>query len=127
MGDRVLFQVINKKDPAAFGPVVYCHWAGSDAGRIVRALAERMADRPGDVGYASARLVQECTAGDDGALGFGVWNASTRLTAEDSHGDAGVILIDCADGFRCECVGGYMLTGRDGFPVSQYDTKGLAL
>ena len=117
MGDRVLFQVINKKDPAEFGPVVYCHWAGSDAGRIVRALAERMAERAGDVDYASARLVQECTAGDEGSLGFGIWSASARLTAEDSHGDAGVILIDCADGFRCECVGGYMTTGADGFPT----------
>lgn len=116
MGDRVLFQVVNKADPAAFGPVIYGHWAGSNAPAIVRRLAERMADRAGDVDYATARLVQECTAGDDGALGFGVWNASARLTADDSHGDAGVVLVDCGDGFRCECAGGYLRNGSDGFP-----------
>ena len=117
MGDRVLFQVVSKTDRAKFGPVVYCHWAGDRAPAIVRALAERMADRPSDVDYATARLVQECTAGDDGALSFGVWNATARLTGNDSHGDAGVVLIDCADGFRCECLDGYLRTGPDGFPV----------
>ena len=118
MGDRVLFQVVN--DSRGFGPVVYAHWAGSRAPDIVRKLAARMGQRPGDVEYASARLVQECTAGDpDGALSFGVSNAKRRLTADDSHGDAGVVLIDCANGFRCECLGGYLRTGADGFPVER--------
>lgn len=116
MGDRVLFQVV--RGTAAAGPVVYCHWAGYRAPEIVRKLAARMATRPGDVDYATARLVQECTAGDtDGALSFGVMNARGRLTENDSHGDAGVVLIDCDKGFRCECLGGYLRTGADGFPV----------
>lgn len=122
MGDRVLFQVISKANPAEFGPVIYGHWSGSDAPRIVRQLAARMAERPGDVTYAAARLVQECVARDGGALGFGVWNASRRLTADDSHGDAGVVLVDCADGFRCECLGGYLRTGPDGFPIERRAT-----
>ncbi len=114
MGDRVLFQVVSGNNVS---PVVYCHWAGSDAPRIVRALAERMTARGDDVDYAAARLVQECTALDpDGFLGFGISNASARLTKADSHGDAGVVLIDCADNFRCECLGGYLVTGPDGFP-----------
>ena len=132
MGDRVLFQVVqsrrNSDGPDIVGPVVYCHWSGYRAPKIVRALASRMADRPGDVDYATARLVQEAIAlGDvDGSQGFGVFNAPTlgggqseRLTAEDSHGDAGVVLIDCSDGFRCECLGGYLRTGPDGFPVER--------
>jgi len=126
MGDRILFQVVTSGGDAV-GPVVYCHWSGDKAPEIVRALASRMADRPGDVAYATARLVQECIAvGDvDGATRFGVWNATfedglfCRLTAEDTHGDAGVVLIDCADGFRCECLGGYLRTGPDGFPEAR--------
>jgi hypothetical protein len=115
MGDRVLFQVV--RGAAEFGPVVYCHWAGARAPEIVRRLSARMLlHREGDIDYASARLVQECTAADpDGALSFGVSNAPARLTAEDSHGDAGVVLIDC-DTFKCQCLGGYLETGADGFP-----------
>jgi hypothetical protein len=114
MGDRVLFQVV--QGPAVFGPVVYCHWSGARAPEIARKLAARMASRPGDIDYATARLVQECTAGDpEGALSFGVSNALARLTEEDSHGDAGVVLIDCTS-FKCECLGGYLVTGPDGFP-----------
>jgi hypothetical protein len=103
---------------AEFGPVVYCHWSGYRAPEIARKLAARMASRPGDMDYATARLVQECTANGDGPLGFGVSNAAARLTSEDSHGDAGIVLIDC-DSFKCECLGGYLDTGADGFPVEQ--------
>ena len=118
MGDRVLFQVV-RKGTEDFGPVVYGHWSGSDAPRIVSALADRMAARPGDVEYATARLVQECVAlYPDGNTGFGVWSATARLTEENTHGDAGVVLIDCADGFKCECLGGYLRTGPDGFPTN---------
>ncbi len=124
MGDRVLFQVVTGKD---VGPVVYGHWSGGEAPDIVRRLADRMATRPGDVDYATARLVQEVLAtAPDTPLGVGVWNAPTlgggqseRLTEGDTHGDAGVVLIDCADGFRCECMGGYLRTGPDGFPVGR--------
>ena len=119
MGDRVLFQVVSRYQPEAFGPVVYCHWSGGRAPQIVRALAERMKDRANDIDYATARLVQECikASGDTGSsTGFGVWNATHKLTADDSHGDAGVVLIDCADGFKCECLDGYLRTGADGFP-----------
>lgn len=121
MGDRVLFQVVRKSDTEDFGPVVYCHWSGERAPEIVKALAERMMDRTGDVSYATARLVQECVGTSDGALGFGVWNANARLTDKDSHGDAGVVLIDCGDGFKCECIGGYLVTGADGFPVTKWE------
>ena len=58
MGDRVLFQVVSRYQPEAFGPVVYCHWSGGRAPQIVKALAERMVERPNDISYATARLVQ---------------------------------------------------------------------
>jgi len=114
MGDRVLMQVVTKNE---FGPMVYCHWSGSTTPETVRALAERMKLRKGDVEYASARLVQIAAGGDDGALSFGVSNADRVLGAEDSHGDAGVVVIHCDENFRCDCSGGYLITGPDGFPM----------
>lgn len=114
MGDRVLFQVVSAV--GNMSPVVYCHWAGYRAPHIVRALKARMVGRPGDVSYAAARLVQECVSPQpSGNTGFGLWNATTRLTEEDSHGDAGVVLINC-DSWQCECFGGYLVTGDDGLP-----------
>ena len=113
MGDRALLQVVSGTE---FGPVVYCHWAGSRVPEIVRRLAKRMAERGDDLAYASARLVQECINGDDSALSFGIWNADKPLSEEDSHGDAGVVLIDCANGYKCQCFGGYLEAGDDGFP-----------
>lgn len=74
MGDRVLLQCHSAKR-GAFGPVVYCHWLGDHAPRIVNRLINRMRTRTGDVNYASARLVQECTlmqADPDATLGVGV-------------------------------------------------------
>ena len=113
MGDRVLMQVVGSEE---FGPVVYCHWAGSYTPQIVRRLAKRMEGRPDDVSYTTARLVQEAIGGDTDNLSFGVWNAKRVLTGADSHGDAGVVIIDCNDGFKCQCLGGYLVTGEDGFP-----------
>lgn len=125
MGDRVLFQVVRgtMRGAGDFGPVVYCHWSGARAPEIVRKLAARMLlHSPDPRPDAAARLVQECTAPDpDGALSFGVSNAEARLTEDDSHGDAGIVLIDCST-FKCVCLGGYLATGPDGFPIDQQVT-----
>ena len=110
MGDRVLLQVVKNGPDREFSPVIYCHWLGSDAVGCVERLAIRMNDRRGDVQYAAARLVQEVTTGNDGNLGFGIWNAKKVLTAKDSQGDAGVILID-ADTFEMTFLGGYLADG----------------
>lgn len=110
MGDRVLLQVV-KKSPEEFSPVIYCHWLGG-CGAIdaVTRLKARMEGRSGDVPYATARLVQEVINNDNGNLSFGVWNAEKVLTAEDSHGDAGVILVN-ADTFEMTFLGGYLPHG----------------
>ena len=95
MGDRVVLQCYGDGE---VGPAVYGHWSGQDALAVIERLRERMRARPGDVAYWSARLVQELTRMDRGCLGFGIWNAPAKLTAKDSHGDAGVILIDVRNG-----------------------------
>lgn len=123
MGDRVLMQCAVKvgTPEEEVGPVIYCHWAGPEAPTFIRELAKRMKDRPGDLHYASARLAQIAMDGDDGDLGFGIWNQPTRLTSEDSHGDAGCVVIRVDEGFKCDCRGGYLSTDPiDGFPVADY-------
>lgn len=110
MGDRVLLQIV-KKSPKEFSPAIYCHWLGGDAIMAVKRLAVRMEDRRGDVPYATARLIQEVINNEDGNLGFGIWNTKKVLTAKDSHGDAGVILVD-ADTFEMTFLGGYLSHGN---------------
>lgn len=110
MGDRVLLQVV-KKEPAEFSPVLYSHWRGGSAVDAVHRTARRMQGRPGDVPYIAARLFQELVGNDDGDTGFGLMLADKVLTAEDSHGDAGVILVD-ADTFKMTFLGGYLARGR---------------
>ena len=110
MGDRVLLQVV-RKEPAEFSPVIYCHWLGGGAVQAVARLAKRMEKRRGDVPYIAARLLQEVVSDDDGDTGFGLEHASKVLTAADSHGDAGVILVD-ADTFEMTFLGGYLTDGN---------------
>ena len=107
MGDRVLMQCFSS-ETNDFGPVVYGHWSGSDSKEIVGELKARMKSRQNDVEYASARLVQIMTGTDTGNTGFGIWNTDALLTAGDSHGDAGVVLIDVAKDHEATYIGGYL-------------------
>lgn len=108
MGDRVLFQVVSV-DRQQYSPVLYCHWSGSEVNTILERLAKRMKGRSDDVEYVAARLVQEAINGDEGQLSFGIRNAQGILTAADSHGDAGVVLmIADPQGIRIQCFGGYL-------------------
>lgn len=119
MGDRVLIQCFSSKT-GEFGPVIYGHWSGYNSPEAVRRLAARMKTRQGDVSYSSARMVQELIGTDDGSsTGFGIWNAEAKLTDKDSHGDAGIILIDVGNDHRCECLGGYLTVGQDGLPATK--------
>jgi len=94
MGDRLLMQVHDSKT-GKFSPVIYCHCSGDRAPEICARLKERMKDRMGDVDYTAARLVQEAIADDESNLAFGIWNANKLLSdKKESHGDAGIILID---------------------------------
>jgi hypothetical protein len=113
MGDRVLIQVVSGKE---FSPVAYGHWSGFYTPEILTRLKERMRNRPGDVSYTFARLIQEMTNGDKDCLSFGAWNADAVLKEDDSHGDAGCVLIDVSEGFKCKCIGGYLETGPDDMP-----------
>lgn len=126
MGNRVLFQCVSSRSEELnvpmnqkYGPVVYGHWSGDRAGEVVAKLKERMKGRENDVEYATARLVQILCGNNSGNLGFGCWNATGILTVDDSHGNAGVVLIDVGDGFKCKCLGGYLETDENGLPSTE--------
>lgn len=124
MGDRVIMQIVqrNRLTGDTFGPMVYGHWAGHSTPDIVEALATKMQDRLGDVAYQSARLVQMILDNGGSSIqrnncGIGLYNSTAVATVDDSHGDAGVVLID-ADTFKCECFGGYLRVSDDGRPLN---------
>jgi len=103
MGDRVLIQV---KSGTEFSPVCYLHWGGNDAPRLIQETVQLMTSRLGDVDYVFGRLVGVCHARTPGSTGLGCFNADHILTADDSHGDAGVYIIDC-DTWDVTAKGGY--------------------
>ncbi len=112
MGDRALIQFKSTGNFQGSGPTLspaaYLHWSGSDVARLLQLTAERMAERGADVNYAFARFVGICHEGIDGCLSLGVWNQTSELTADDSHGDAGCFVVTLDDaGMLVECLGGY--------------------
>lgn len=122
ISDCVFFQVVcgTSSDPSDHGPVVYSRWHGSRAPKIIKSLAKRVdkwsAVFPASIGDITACLVQECLGTSEGMGGVGVCNSMYRLTEKDSPGDAGIVLIDCTNGLRFECLGGYLKIDIDGFP-----------
>jgi hypothetical protein len=96
MGNRVLIQFTGTRGNGdrEVSPAIYGHWSGSDAAATITALREQMSDRPGDIAYVAARCVGRLIDGDTASTGFGLWNAPKLLTAEESHGDAGVFRVD---------------------------------
>lgn len=91
MGDRVLVQL--HKTAGEVSPVLYGHWSGHDGKIWLEQLKDRMDGRLGDLAYSFARLVQLAVT-DASTTGFGVWNQTTLLTSRDSHGDAGIYLLN---------------------------------
>jgi len=114
MGDRalVLFHDKNRQD---FSPVVYLHWNGTEVPDLINKLKTLMGPRTDDVQYASARFVGICHEYIKGNLSLGIWNADKEITdfqndidpSSHSHGDAGIIYVDCSD-FSWQAFGGYL-------------------
>lgn len=96
MGDRCLMQCHTSN--GEFGPVIYTHWGGSAVPSLVKKFLSQA--RRADLDVCSADLTKTCDA-------FSIWNASKLLTAEDTHGDAGVVLINVTDG-TVRAFGGYL-------------------
>lgn len=106
MGDRALVMFHNGTDVS---PVVYLHWNGSDVGSLLAATRVRMVGREGDVGYTTARFVGLAHERIPGNLSLGIMPGPATLADAydvESHGDAGVFLVDCRT-WRRKAWGGY--------------------
>jgi len=121
MGERVLFIVKNKQ--GEYGPcAVYGHWSGDKAHQIIAALRERMGDRTDDVSYATARLFGVMHERIPGNLSLGAYPLPDDFEAATleaySHGDGGVLVINCHD-WSVQAYGGYW--GENGAAMTKPD------
>jgi hypothetical protein len=104
MGDRALVQMVTTDKQVS--PVLYLHWDGDNVEALIRDTADLMKGRNGDLSYSFARLVGMAHEHRTGNLSVGVWNYARKLTAKDSHGDAGCFIVN-VDTWDVDAVGGY--------------------
>lgn len=116
MGDRALVVFTDGKE---ISPTVYLHWGGSKVPTLLQELAVLMGDRKSDVSYTCARFIGIVHSHNPNSnLSLGVWETSLsvkqgilrnlpRRIAKQSHGDAGVIVVN-VDDFSWKAYGGYL-------------------
>lgn len=116
MGDRALVIFTDGKEVS---PTAYLHWGGEAVPEYLKEHKTLMADRKGDVSYSCARFIGICHSKDaQGNLSIGVWGSSPALQeavlvgngeflAGDSHGDAGLIVVD-VNSYEWRAYGGYL-------------------
>lgn len=91
MGNRALIQFRHEDEVS---PVIYAHYLGDGAMKVLVELHDQMRHRLDDISYIAARCVGRLIGGDTSDTGFGLWNATTALQAEHTHGDGGIFLVD---------------------------------
>ena len=92
MGNRVLVQLKSNEEVS---PVLYGHWSGDNAEIWLHKLIEKMGERLDDLSYSFARLAQiAMDSSKEQVTGFGIWNQEKELVASDSHGDAGIYILN---------------------------------
>lgn len=119
MGDRALV-IFTDKDKTEVSPTVYLHWDGSNVPARIEALKTLMGKRTNDVPYAAGRFVGICHVANTGNLSLGIMQTPDNVRQaiisgevvdvvlkEYSHGDAGVVVVDCSD-FSWKSYGGYL-------------------
>ena len=117
MGDRAILILVNRTT-GDVGAEVYLHWNGRRVPLLITSLASLMADRKGDVAYATARLIGIAHNMMPGNLSIGVSLTQPALVSairrrdndflcDYSPGDAGLVVID-ADTFTWEAHEGYL-------------------
>ena len=105
MGDRVLIQFKRGNDVS---PVIYLHWGGDKVIELLNRHDKLMENRMGDVAYSAARFCGIVHSTDpEGSLSLGIWNQEKELVEEDSHGDAGCVVVD-VETFERKAFGGYI-------------------
>ena len=106
MGDRalVVFKRIDTninvaERRAQYSPIIYLHWGGEKVPELLSKLRKLMTSRGEDLNYQAARFVGICHDENPGNLSLGMWNLPDNFTesADQSHGDAGLIVVDIKD------------------------------
>jgi len=118
MGDRVLIQMTDEREVS---PVLYMHWNGTEALDIIKAAEERNHDAY-DMSYAFSFLTREADKYSDNTPSFEVfnWDKNRLLTADDSHGDAGCIVINVKPcPWRIHAGGGYVEDAEGVLPLDE--------
>lgn len=115
MGDRVLIQCVSDKT-GEVGPVCYSHWLGDESPEIVSNAVEHLLNTAttNSVSVATATIVAEMAKSQKHNVEC--WSEEKRLTEEDTHGDAGIIVLN-VDNLTCQCFGGYLEVSEEGLPV----------
>lgn len=132
MGDRALVVFHHEGEVS---PVCYLHAHGSRTPEYLERLKQLMGERKEDVNYASARFIGIAHADNaDSCLSLGMWNSdedfflealeqlksgdpvrrenAIKVLERKSHGDAGIVMVDCAD-FSWQAFGGYLRTHEE--------------
>lgn len=129
MGDRALVVFTDGKDVS---PVVYLHWNGTEVpewlnelkslmvGRATNAACTlKVGGRASDLNYTTARFIGICHSHISGNLSLGTWSTpeplrqavlcnKTGVLTDESHGDAGFIVVNVNDGLSYKAYGGYL-------------------
>lgn len=115
MGDRVLIQCVSDKT-GEIGPVCYDHWLGRESPKIVFDAVTFLLNAPYtcSVPVATSAIIAEMAKSRKHNVEC--WSEEKRLTKEDTHGDAGVIILN-VDNLTCQCFGGYLDVNEEGLPV----------
>ena len=97
MGDRALVQFVNSN--GCVSPVIYLHEAGHKVAELLLKHHALMAGRYSDVGYSAARFIGMCHSDNPNSnLSLGCWDSGgEQLSEDDTHGDAGVFVINVDD------------------------------
>jgi hypothetical protein len=119
MGERILFQAVDEVN-GRVGPVVYAHWAGEDGDIIAAAVLRRCRGKfdpegatPWIVYEAIAREFEPAPTRDDYGSVY-CYSASEALTADDTHGDGGIVLfVLTREGLQVRAFGGYWDVGAE--------------
>lgn len=125
MGDRAL---VIFHDETEVSPTVYLHWGGNSVVGQIEELAKLMHNRKGDAPYACARFIGLSHVDNPGNLSLGVSSNDFSLDclkdsekmSEISHGDAGVVVVNCAE-FTWSAFGGYLADRKQSDPDSVDD------
>jgi len=123
MGDRALVQFKNKDESS---PVLYTHWYGDTVLEIIQDTYDEMVKerrKPNDIEKAFMHFLANMMARGDKDCSC-LFNQHRLLTEDDSHGDAGCLVVDVSESddknpWKIYSAGGYCEDAEDVLPLDE--------